>query len=73
MMCASCASFSPITPTPVGVSSPCGAILKAVPAPKIKEGDDLRASVAKTRAALAKANHELDAGRGCLADAGKPQ
>jgi hypothetical protein len=71
MTSASCAS---LTSAPVSVTNgaePCAAILKTVPAPQVKEGDDLRASVAQTRAALAKANHEIDAGSKCLADAGK--
>jgi hypothetical protein len=53
------------------MSAPCADILKAVPAPAINEGDDLRGATAKTRAALAKANRELAAGRNCLADAEK--
>lgn len=71
MTFAGCASFNPLPVSTVAASSGCGAILKPVAPPAVKEGDDLRASVAETRAALAKANHELDSGRGCLTDAGK--
>ena len=64
--------YNDSAPSAVAITGePCAAILKAVPAPQVKEGDDLRASVAQARAALAKANHEIDAGSRCLADAGK--